>query len=142
MRCSRFGLAVLVLSLSVPACTAAGQRPAAGSTDSQVSIDAALIRKSFSIQNNTLPMWRVELTVTNRGTRPVALGRFMILGATVPSRHAYLAVGVVRKGAGPDQPQPLLAERFGIDWGIDVPAEGIGFWPLGQLANRLTAFDR
>lgn len=112
------------------------------SMKNNVSVTATLTRESFSVNNASLPQWKIELIITNQSSKPVELGESMILLTTEPDKETYVAVGIIRNRKKPSVKVKRLPSRYYLAWEVDVPSEGSTIWNLGVFGGgRLTNTD-
>lgn len=97
-----------------------------------LSVDGTLTRQSVSVGGGQqIPMWRIDLTISNGTGFAVELGEVLILVATTPNNE--ITVGLVRDRV-PPKGCVRAAHRYGLDWAVEVPTQGSAFWPFGALA--------
>lgn len=138
MRPITLAIAALIASSAVPALIARNATPTRAAVP---EISGTLTRDTFELKGHSLPSWTVELTIVNKTAGPVTIGPNLAVLATSSAAEGYAAVYVSRRGANDDGSSRRMAQRYGFDWGVEVPAEG-AIWPLGAFATNLSTLDR
>jgi HEAT repeat protein len=113
-----------------------------GDRDLPPRVSGTVTRSSFSIKGSELPSWAVTISIENRGSAPLTMGPLLAVVAATADPASHAAVCVIRELLPSEAAPARIRDRYGCDWGVDVPATGMGIWPLGALAPALNAVDR
>jgi HEAT repeat protein len=98
-----------------------------------VKVDARMSRGSLTISNNSIPTWKVDVTVSNYTASPVQFGQSTSLLVKLPQAEELAGVYVLRETRQASPHVNLFAARYGMLWGVSVDAASAGIWPLGAL---------
>lgn len=103
-----------------------------------VKVDGRITRSSVQISNNTIPTWKVEVTIANYTNRTIRLGESMTILEKVPAIDEMVGIYIARESKQTTGHLKLMSLRYGLLWGVTVTPEGPGIWPLTALPGGST----
>jgi HEAT repeat protein len=110
------------------------KREAAKPGPAAVLMAAQLTRGSVQINQGNLPTWKVKLAIANASGGTVQLGESLVV-LEERSEGGYTGVFVARERKPPAEHLKRFVDRYGLTWGVSVPPDGPGVWPLGALSD-------
>ena len=84
---------------------------------------AQLTRGSIRINQGDLPTWKVKLTVANGTGAAVQLGESLVVVEKARGNDEYIAIFVGRERKPPAEHLRRFTDRYGLTWGVTVPAD-------------------
>ncbi len=121
-------------------CLGSTDRTALAQTP-EVRVEGRLVRDSFMLQSQPFPAWNVEVKYVNGSREPVDLGDTLVLVTPSSVKPTSIGVHVTRAPADASKGSKRVSDRYGLDWGIEVPSTGSALWPFGALSSQISQLN-